>query len=465
MHKIFGKTKRIHFIGIGGIGMSGMAELLHNHGFIITGSDINISERTSHLANLGIEISKKHNKKNINSANLIVYSSAVQYDNPEIIEGKKLKIPIIKRAELLGELIKIKETSIAVAGTHGKTTTASMIGNILIEANLDPTIIIGGIVNKFNNNNVSGLGDIIVAEADEFDKSFLSLNPTFSIINNMELEHLDIYKDIDDLKDTFTEFGNSIPFYGTLCICVDSKDLIDILPEINKNYKTFGIHNPSANIRAKNINFSGSETNFDIIINNKKTFSFKINVPGLHNVYNALAAITLAIEIDIDINHIINGLNNYSGVKRRFDIKYNNIKNQDIMIIDDYAHHPSEVDATITAINSGWPNRRVISIFQPHLYSRTKDFYKDFSKALLKSNINILLPIYPAREKPIENVSSFLIKDELEVLNHTKTYICDNSESLIHLINKIKQNNDIIVFMGAGDIYKLIEPIYKKLNE
>ena len=218
MNKIFGKTKRIHFIGIGGIGMSGMAEFLYNHDFKITGSDINTSERTLHLTKMGIKISQEHRKENITSANLIVYSSAVAYDNTEIIEGERLKIPIVKRAELLGELIKIKETSIAVSGTHGKTTAASMISSILIEAQLDPTIIIGGIVNKFNNNNISGLGDIIVVEADEFDKSFLSLNPTFSIINNMELEHLDIYKDIEDLKNTFPQFANYIPLYGSVCI-------------------------------------------------------------------------------------------------------------------------------------------------------------------------------------------------------------------------------------------------------
>ena len=237
MDKIFGKMKKIHFIGIGGIGMSGMAELLHKQGFKITGSDITSSERTAHLSKLGIKIANEHRKENIEQSNLIVYSSAVDSNNPEIEEGKKLKIPIIKRAELLGELIKIKETSIGIAGTHGKTSTASMIASILIDSKLDPTIIIGGIVNKFNNNNISGTGDIIVVEADEFDKSFLSLQPTFSIINNMELEHLDIYKDIDDLGNTFVQFANSTPFYGSVCIGIDSKQLVEILPRINKNYK------------------------------------------------------------------------------------------------------------------------------------------------------------------------------------------------------------------------------------
>ena len=463
MHKIFGKTKTIHFIGIGGIGMSGMAELLYNHGFKITGSDINISERTLHLEKLGIKIAKGHNGENVNSAKLIVYSSAVKSNNPEIIKGEKMGTPIIKRAELLGELLKIKKTSIAISGTHGKTTTASMISSILIEADLDPTIIIGGIVNQFNNNNISGLGDIIVAEADEFDKSFLSLNPTFSIITNMELEHLDIYKDMEDLENSFAQFANSIPFYGTTCIGLDSKELINMLPKVKKNYKTFGIKNKNADIIASNISYDGSKTSFDVIINNKK-ININLSVPGLHNVYNALAAITLSIEIGIHSDSIIKGLSSYNGVKRRFDIKYENINNN-IMLIDDYAHHPTEVEATINAIQAGWKSRRIIAVFQPHLYSRTKDFYKDFSKSLIKSDVNILLPIYPAREEPIKNISSSLIKQQLEKNNHTDTYNCENIKKLPELINRIKENNDIIVFMGAGDIYKLIEPTYNKLNE
>ena len=460
MDKLFGKMKRIHFVGIGGIGMSGMAELLYKQGFKITGSDINSSERTSHLNKLGIKIANKHRKENIGASNLIVYSSAVDSNNPEIIEGKKLKIPIIKRAELLGELIKIKETSIAISGTHGKTSTASMIASILIDSKLDPTIIIGGIVNKFNNNNISGTGDIIVVEADEFDKSFLSLQPTFSIINNMELEHLDIYKDIEDLGNTFVQFANSTPFYGSVCIGIDSKQLVEILPRINKNYKTFGITNKKSDIRATNINFFKNKTFFDILINNKLEFNIELNVPGLHNVYNALAAITISLEIDIDKKYIRSGLNNYSGVKRRFDIKYDN----DFMIIDDYAHHPSEVEATINAVKTGWKNRRIISVFQPHLYSRTKDFYKDFSKALYKSDINILLPIYPAREEPIKGISSSLIEEQLKVDSHLQTYNCTNKNLLIELIKEKVKSDDIILFMGAGDLYQLIEPTYERLN-
>lgn len=465
MHKIFKNTKKIHFIGIGGIGMSGMAELLHENGFKISGSDIKESERTIHLKNIGLKVSNSHNKNNIRSANLIVYSAAIDSLNPEIIEAKKQKIPIIKRAELLGELIKLKKTSIAVSGTHGKTTTASMIASILIEAKLDPTIIIGGIVNKFDNNYISGNGDLIVVEADEFDKSFLSLQPTFSVVNNMELEHLDIYKDINDLSDTFIKFINSTPFYGTVSICIDSQQIKNIIPRINKNFKTFGITNKNANVIGYNLNFDKNNTFFDVKINKKYTLNIVLNVPGLHNIYNALAAITVCLDLNIPKEKIVEGLKKYNGVKRRFEIKYKNINNRKIKIIDDYAHHPSEVSATIEAIKSGWKNRRLITVFQPHLFSRTKDFYEDFSKALNDADINFLVPIYPARETPINGVSSLLISDGLRDINHRHTYTLNDKKRIPVEINKIVKENDIILFMGAGDIYKMIEPTYKKIYE
>ena len=464
MNKIFGKTKHIHFVGIGGIGMSGMAELLYNHKFSISGSDINMSDRTRHLESVGIKIYKGHDKDNINKSDLIVYSSAVEITNPEIKEGKARSIPIVKRAELLGEIIKIKQTSLAISGTHGKTTTTSMVGNILHEAKLDPTIIAGGIVNKYDSNNISGSGEVIVVEADEFDKSFLSLVPTYVALNNMELEHLDIYKDLDDLKGAFTEFANSTPFYGSVCIGIDSEELLDIIPNINRTCKTFGINN-KADLMANNILFSKTNTTFDVIENKKNICSIKLIVPGLHNVYNALCAISICMEIDIPIKYIIKGLNEFCGVKRRFQIKHENVNNKNIMIIDDYAHHHTELSATIQAAKSGWPNRKITTIFQPHLFSRTQSFYKDFAKSLIDSDVNIIAPIYPAREKPIQNISSRLIVEELKNAGHKKTYDCKEKNEIPDLVKQSINNNDIIIFMGAGDIYKSIEPTYNKLNE
>ena len=463
MKKIFGKTKHIHFIGIGGIGMSGMAELLYNHGFKVTGSDLCESERTKHLKTIGITIYEGHKKENISTNDLIVYSSAVKNDNVEIIRGEILNIPIIKRAELLGEIIKIKDISIAIAGTHGKTTTSSMLGNILYESKLEPTIITGGIVNKFKSNNISGDGDIIIVEADEFDKSFLELNPTYASINNLDLEHLDIYKDLNELQSAFIEFSNSVPFYGTICIGLDSKYLKSILPKINRNYKTFGIYN-NADIMAANIKYYNEKTSFDVIRKNKRKFKVKLSVPGLHNVYNALSAISICLEIDIKIKGIVSGLKKYNGVKRRFEIKYNNAYNKGIIIIDDYAHHPAEISSTIGAIKTGWPTKKILSIFQPHLFSRTKDFYKDFAISLNESDKNIILPIYPAREKPIKNVTSQLILEELNKLGHNNSYCWDTNE-LYKNIKNIVENDTAIITMGAGDIYKSIKKIYLNISD
>ena len=463
MDKIFGKTKHIHFIGIGGIGMSGMAELLFNHGFIISGSDILESERIKHLKKIGLKINIGHKTDNIKNCDLVVYSSAInKSENIEISESKKLNIPIIKRAELLGEMIKIKKISLAVSGTHGKTTTSSMIGNILHIADLKPTVITGGIVNRFNSNNISGNGDIIVVEADEFDKSFLSLTPTYISINNIELEHLDIFTDLDDLKKSFIQFANSIPFYGNISLGIDSEHVKNILPEIKKSYKTFGI-NQKADIMAKNIKYKNNNTFFDVWINNKKEFNINLKVPGLHNIYNALSAIAISLDIEVKHNSIIEGLKQFCGVKRRFEIKYDNINDKNIMIIDDYAHHPSEIYSTINAAKSGWPDRRIICIFQPHLFSRTQDFYKEFSKALMHSNINILAPIFPAREKPIKNVSSEMISKELLNLGHDNTFTCKSTEEIPGIIKENVTNNDIILIMGAGNIYKNIDKIYSAI--
>ena len=454
--KLISSSKKIHFIGIGGIGMSGMAEFLTNHKFKISGSDIKSSERTNHLINCGIKISIGHKKENINKCDLIIYSSAISMDNPEIIQGKKMKIPIIKRAELLGEMMKIKEISIAVSGTHGKTTTSSMIGNILYEANLDPTIITGGIIKKFDTNNISGSGNIIVVEADEYDKSFLSMCPTYSTINNIELEHLDIYKDIKDLKSNFIKYANSIPFYGMICISNDSKYAREIIPDINKNIMTFGI-NYNSDFMAENIKFKNEKTYFKLI-SHKTEFEVELSIPGKHNVYNALAAISICKNMNIEDKYIIKGLKKFSGVKRRFDIKYINKLNENIFI-DDYAHHPTEVKATIDSIKTGWPNRRLITIFQPHLYSRTKQFFKEFAQSLESSDIVILTNIYGAREKNNKKVSSKLILNELKNHKHNQSYLISKKNIPNHINDMIKKN-DIVITMGAGDIYKTLDNIY-----
>jgi len=461
------KKQHIHFIGIGGIGMSGMAELLYNHGFKISGSDLNQSKITTHLEKIGIEIFYNHKKENISTSDLIVYSSAVNENNNEIQFGINKSIPIIKRSELLGEIIKIKDISIGVAGTHGKTTTSSILGSILYESELNPTLIIGGIVNKFNSNNISGDGNIIVVEADEFDRSFLHLNPTYSIINNLDLEHLDCYKDLDDLKTTFSTFANSVPFYGKVAINNDSQHLKTIYDKINRSKITYGINNKS-DVNAEIISFNESTSNFKIKSSSyNANFKVTLNHPGIHNIYNTLAATTIALELGVKSNIISKSLNSYSGVKRRFELVYHN-KNNNIYVIDDYAHHPIEIEHTINAAKAGWKNR-IISIFEPHLYSRTKEFFKEFSEALSLSDITIITDIYGAREQEIQGISSRLIKDELDKKNYKNAYYIEDKNHIPNEIINLINPNDFIICMGAGKINsinnKLINLIKDKYDE
>ena len=381
------KIKKIHFIGIGGIGMSGMAELLVKSGYTVSGSDIKENDRTKFLSSIGLEIFINHKPENITDSDLIVYSSAVKIENVEIEEAKNRGLPVFKRAEMLAELIRLKSTSIGVSGTHGKTTTCSLIGSILFYAEKDPTLAVGGIVKSFNTNAVSGKGDIILVEADEYDKSFLSLSPTISAINNIELEHLDCYDDIDDLKKSFKYFANSIPFYGFVALNMDDINVKSIVSEIKRPLITYAL-NSKADYVAKNIVFNKNNTSFDLYVRDKLVDTIFINIPGEHNVYNTLCAISVCRELDIDISIIKNALINFKGVKRRFDIKY---KDDEYIYIDDYAHHPTEVLATLKSVCQGWKNKRIISIFQPHLFSRTKIFYKEFANSLLSSDYVILL--------------------------------------------------------------------------
>ncbi len=457
---MFRKTKHIHFIGIGGIGMSGMAELLFRLGYYISGSDKQSSERTVHLKSIGVKIFIKHNKKNIANADVAVYSSAIKEDNEEIQSARKNNIPVIRRAELLGELLKVKKTSIAIAGTHGKTTTSSMLGLILMEAKLEPTLVIGGIVNKFNTNTISGSGDIILVEADEFDRTFLSLKPTISIINNLDLEHLDCYNNLTDLQSAFIQFANSVPFYGLISLCVDSKNVRSIIENIKRPFITFGTKK-EALIRAGDIKYHGFGCDFKLYKNNNFIDDIHLNMPGKHNVLNALAAISIGLELNINISTIKKALKNYSGVRRRFELKYET--SNGVRIIDDYAHHPSEVEATINAAKLGW-NNRIISIFQPHLFTRTRDFYKDFAKSFIKSDIVIITDIYPAREKPIKGVDSQLIIKELSKLGHKKTYYVGDPLSLPLFIKKLKLKNDIVLVMGAGNIWRICDNIYQEIK-
>ena len=446
---MFKKVDFIHFIGIGGIGMSGIAELLMNLGFKITGSDINRSENVKRLESNGIKISIGHQSKNINNADAVVYSSAVPSDNPEIIAAIKKSIPVIRRAEMLAELINLKQTSIAVGGTHGKTSTSSMIGMVLEKTGHDPTLVVGGLVSNLNTNVKLGSGNLIVVEADEFDRSFLALNPTIAVVTNLEMEHTDCYDSLHDLKNAFLQFCHSVPFYGEVILCADSPSLMEIMPKIIKPIKTYGLSD-YADFCAKNIKYNENKSEYTLFHKKNNLGKININVPGEHNILNSLAAITLGIELDIPLEKVKSGIKSYKGVRRRFEIKKND---QDVLVIDDYAHHPTEVEATINAAKNGW-NKRIVSVFQPHLFSRTRDFFKEFAKSLFDSNIIIITDIYPAREKPIKGISSKLIMNELKLIGHKNINYLPNLEKLNQLLDTIIKSGDMLITMGAGNIWR-----------
>ena len=446
---MFKKVNIIHFIGIGGIGMSGIAELLMNLGFNITGSDINRSENVKRLEAIGIKISIGHDPNNISNADAVVYSSAVPSDNTEIMAALKKSIPVIRRAEMLAELISLKKTSIAVGGTHGKTTTSSMIGMILEKAGYDPTLVVGGLVSNLNTNVKLGSGEMIVVEADEFDRSFLALNPTIALVTNLEMEHTDCYDSLSDLENAFLHFCQSVPFYGQVILCADSPSLMNIMSRIKKPVITYGLSD-HADFCAKNINYNQNKTEYTLFHKQNNLGKININMPGKHNALNSLAAIALGLEIEIPLEQVKNGINSYKGVRRRFELKNNN---HDVLVVDDYAHHPTEVKATINAAKNGW-NKKIISVFQPHLFSRTKYFYKEFANSLFDSDIIIITDIYAAREKPVKGVSAKLIINELKLLGHNNTNYLSDLEQLNHFLDTIVKPGDMLITMGAGNIWR-----------
>jgi len=455
---VFSNIKKVHFVGIGGIGMSGIAEILINQGFEISGSDAVLSEVTKRLSDLGAKVYEGHSGENVKDVDVLVYSSAVTTDNPEIMAAVGRNIPIIKRAEMLAETMRMKY-GIGIAGTHGKTTTTSMVGLTLTDGGIDPTIIVGGKLSGLGGTNARlGNGEFIVVEADEFDRTFLKLTPTIAALTTLESEHLDTYKDLDDLKTAFIEFVNKVPFYGFVVLCLDEPALQDIMPQINKTIFTYGLSG-QADIRATDIEHDGFTSEYTVIYKGKNLGRIKLNIPGVHYVQNSLVAVTIGMELGIDFKIIKKALGKFSGVYRRFETKYDN----EVLVIDDYAHHPTETTATLEGIRSGW-SRKLVAVFQPHLYSRTKDFYQEFGRSFLNSDVFICTDVYPAREKPIEGVTGKLIADITKKLGHKNVYYVEDKNSIPAKLMELKENGDIIVTMGAGDIWKYGEKFVELLK-
>ncbi len=459
--KFFGKVKHIHLVGIGGIGMSGIAELLLNLGYAVSGSDIKETEVTKHLSDLGGAVFQGHDPRHIDGADVVVFSSAVREDNPELVEARKRAVPVIPRAEMLAELMRLKY-GIAVAGAHGKTTTTSMIASILTKGGLDPTVVIGGRLNIWGGSNARlGRSDFLVAEADESDGSFLALSPSIAVVTNIDREHLDFYHDMKNLRSTFVNFINKVPFYGRAILCLDDKEVQGVLPRLKKSYLTYGL-SPQSDIRASDISKEGLTTSFVVSSQGTTLGQVTIGTPGAHNVLNALAAVSVGMELNIDFDHIKEGLRDLGGLKRRFEIRG---ERNGMLILDDYGHHPTEIVNTIGAAKESWPDRRLIVVFQPHRYTRTKDLYEKFVVSFNQADVLIVTPLYEAGEEPIPGIHSEFLFKGIRGHGHRAVILCKSKEDATSVLIDEMKPGDVVLTLGAGDIHLVGTEVLKQIGD
>jgi len=454
---MYKKNQHIHFVGIGGIGMSGIAELLLNLDYKVSGSDLNQTELTQRLSSLGATIYKGHDKKNITDADVVVLSSAIKSDNPEVVIAREYNIPVIPRAEMLAELMRLKY-GIAVAGSHGKTTTTSLVASVLEHGGIDPTVVIGGKLNKTNTNAFLGQGDFLVAEADESDGSFLKLPPTIAVVTNIDREHMDFYSDLNEIKETFVEFLNKVPFYGLSIICMDNENLQSLIPRMEKRILTYGCSS-QADLRARDIDFDGYSSKFGAYLNDKKLGTIKLSMPGIHNVCNALAAVAVGLELNVPFKTIKKALAEFKGIHRRFQVRA--VKNS-ITWVDDYAHHPTEIKMTLKAAKKATEGR-VVVLFQPHRYTRTRDLFKEFMSAFNEADVLIVTDIYAAGEKQIKGVSSQKFYQSIKKYGHKDvTFIPSLTDAEKYLRDNLKKN-DLFLTMGAGNVWMSGENVINML--
>ena len=458
---MYGKIEKIHFVGIGGIGMSGIAEVLLNLGYKVSGSDLRGSDITERLAALGGEIYIGHRAENLDSVDVVVTSSAVHEDNPEVREARVRLIPVIPRAEMLAELMRMKY-GIAIAGTHGKTTTTSMVATILSHGGIDPTIVIGGKLNTIGTNAQLGQGKFLVAEADESDGSFLKLSPTIAVVTNIDADHLDFYTGgIEQIKDSFVDFINKVPFYGLAVLCLEDRNIADIIPRINKRFITYGLSS-QADLRATHVRLEGGTTTFTAHYKGYRLGEITYSMPGAHNVLNALACTAVAMELDVAFPLIQEGFARFGGVGRRFQVKG---EPQGIMIVDDYGHHPAEIRATLAAAKHGWPERRLVVAFQPHRYTRTKELFDDFLKCFYDADVLVLTDIYSAGEPAIEGISSEILTTTVRQHGQKDVTYVPDREQVPDYLAGIVRPDDIVITLGAGNIWQAGEALLAKLQE
>src|SRR5438876_1514519 len=454
---MFKRIKHVHFVGIGGIGMSGIAEVLLNLGYRVTGSDMRATAITDRLERCGATIYPRHVAENVKDADVVVTSTAVRPDNPEIQEANRRKIPVIARAEMLAELARLKY-SIAVAGTHGKTTTTSMIATVLDRAGLDPTVVVGGLLNTIGSNARLGKGDFIVLEADESDRSFLLLSPTIAVVTNIEADHLDHYRDLEDIQTTFLSFINKVPFYGAVILCIDEAPVQSLIPRIQRRIVTYGTA-ATADVCITDVHFQDLGSASTLRFNGSTTQQLKLSVPGMHNVLNATAAFAAARDMGIEPSVIAGAMENFPGVDRRFQIK----SHDGVTVIDDYAHHPTEIRATLGAAKSG-NFRRIFAIFQPHRYTRTFHLFDDFARAFNLADVVLILDIYPAGENPIQEITTPALIEKLKSFGHKNAIYAPTFEMIESYITANAKSGDAVVVMGAGSVTKLSDTLSQRLS-
>lgn len=455
------RSKHVHFVGIGGSGMNGIAEVLLNLGFEVTGSDIKESPVIYRLSSLGAVINIGHNKENIREADVVVASTAVGEENPEIAEAKRKRIPIVPRAAMLAELMRFRY-GIAVAGTHGKTTTTSLVASILAEGGLDPTFVIGGRLNSANSNARLGESRYLVAEADESDASFLFLQPMMAVVTNIDFDHLGTYQgDFDVLKKTFIEFLQHLPFYGLAVLCIDDPVISELLPDVSRPIKTYGFQK-NADYCATDLKQDGTTTSFIVSRPGEKNWlTVELNLPGQHNVENALAAIAVGNELGVNESAILKALKTFAGIDRRCQI-YGELtfKKGSALLIDDYGHHPKEVESMFQTIRKGWPESRLVVIFQPHRYTRTSDLFEDFARVLCEPDVLLLTEVYPAGESPIPGADGRSLTRAIRVRSGREPIFIESFDELDNILEQVMEDNDILLTLGAGDVGLVPKKLY-----
>jgi UDP-N-acetylmuramate--alanine ligase len=458
MHRV----QRVHFVGVGGAGMNGIAEVLVNQGFVVSGSDLLASRGTRHLQKLGATISIGHDAANIEGVDVLVVSTAIPEGNPEVVAARQARIPVVPRAEMLAELMRFKR-GIAVAGTHGKTTTTSLTASLLAEAEMDPTFVIGGVLNAWGSNARLGKGEYLLAEADESDGSFLLLQPVIALVTNIDRDHLESYDDsFVNLKKAFLEFLHHLPFYGAAILCIDDPEVEALIPQLSRAVVTFGL-SESADIRATDLRQSGRNMSFKVQLpQSSEPFEVTINLPGLHNVRNALGAIAVAWEIGVDVESVVDCLRVFKGVGRRFaEIGELSIGKGRVRAIEDYGHHPSEIEATILAAREGWPDKRIVAVFEPHRHTRTARLFDEFSRVLSSADVVILTDIYAAGEQSIEGIDSAALCQSIRVRGKVEPVLIPDVRDLTLSLPAILKDGDLVLLMGAGDI----EHVAQELRE